>query len=181
MSSVAIDPRLIAWQGRDGLRYRCVERGGALIFKPRIGSLRDLVVWASGKTNYYITKLVNQFYNATAYSFPTTHYWAGWTTTLSAASTGSSGTESAYTGYTRVTFTVNNTNYSTSSAGSSITNSVAITWPANAGSLSTWTYVAICDASTAGNMLFFGSITSTAINAGDTPVCAASALTASEA
>jgi hypothetical protein len=43
------------------------------------------------------------------------------------------------------------------------------------------TYIAVCDASSTGNMLFWGSITSTAINPGDTPQININGLTASEA
>lgn len=176
-----IDPTKIDWTGRDGLAYRAVAVGGTLVFKPRIRGWRDLVVWASGKTNYYISKILNQFYNATSYSFPATLYWALWTTTLTAASTGSSGTEASYTSYARVATTANTTNFPLSSAGSNIQNATAITWPANTGSLNTCTFVAICDASTTGNMLYFGSITSTAVNPGDTPQINVNGLTASEA
>lgn len=136
---------------------------------------------ASGKANYYISKLLNQFWNAAAYSFPGTLYMALWTTTLTAASTGSSGTECSYTGYARVAVTANTTNFPTSSGGGNIQNATAITFAANAGSLQTATYFAVCDASSSGNMLFWGSITSTAVNPGDTPQVNINGLTASEA
>lgn len=180
MSTVAIDLTAIDWHGRDGLRYRAISRGGTLIFKPRIRSLRDLVVWASGKSNYYISKLLNQFWNAAAFSFPATLFAAGWTATLDKTSTGSTAGESAYTGYARVSVTANTTNFPTSSGGGNIQNATAITFAANAGSLSTWTFFAILDAVATGNMLFWGSITSTAINPGDTPQVNINALTASE-
>lgn len=176
-----IDPtRDVDWRDRNGRRVKAKLRDGRLIMVPRVRSLNDLVVWASGKTNYYISKLLNLFFNATAFSFPATSYFALWTTTLTAASTGSSGTEAAYTSYARVAETNNSTNFSTSSAGSSITNNVAISWPANTGSNETETYLAICDASTAGNMTYFGSITSTIVSTGDTPQINTSGLTVTE-
>lgn len=182
MSAYTIDPTLIDWRNANGKRVKAtVNRSGVLVFRPFVRDLKDFVRWASGKSNYYISKLLNQFWNTTSFSFPSPLYWALWTTTLTAASTGSTGTEASYTGYARVSSTPNSTNYSTSSAGSSVTNNVAVTWPANAGSLNTITYVAVLDASTTGNILFWGSITSTAINPGDTPQLGASSLTASEA
>lgn len=183
MSTVAIDPTTVDWHGRDGLHYRARwNQAGVLVFKPHLRSLKDFIRWASGKSNYYISKLLNQFWNAAAYSFPGTLYFALWTTTLSASSTGSSGTEAAYTGYARVAVTANTTNFPTSSGGAAINNGTAITWGANSGGAGeTETYIAVCDASSAGNMLFWGSITSTTINVGDTPQINTSGLTASEA
>ena len=136
---------------------------------------------ASGKSNYLISKLLNQFWNAASYSFPGTLYAALWTSSLSASSTGSTSGECSYTGYARVAITANTTNFPTSAGGAAIQNATAITFGANAGSLQTATYFAILDASTTGNLLYWGSITSTAINPGDTPQVNVNGLTASEA
>lgn len=182
MTGLAVDPTLVDWRGRDGLRYRArYNHAGVLVFTPRLRSLKDLVRWASGKSNYYISKLLNQFWNATAYTFPGTLYFALWTATLSATSTGSTAGEASYTGYARVAVTANTTNFPASSGGAAINNGTAITWGANTGVSQTMTYVAVLDASTTGNMLFWGSITSTTINNGDTPQINVSGLTASEA
>ncbi len=181
MTDFAIDPTKVEWHGVDGLDYRAKVRDGVLVFKPRIRSLKDFVVWASGKTNYFISKALNLLYNATSFSYPATLYFALWTTTLTVASTGSSGTEASYTSYARVAVTANTTNFPLSSSGSAITNATAITWPTNTGSLQTMTYLAICDASTSGNMIMWGSITSTAINPGDTPQINVSGMTGTEA
>lgn len=172
----------IDWIGRDGLHYRARQKNGVLVFKPVLKSLKDIIVYASGKSNYYISKVLNQFFNATAYTFPGTLYFALWTATLSASSTGSTAGEAAYTGYARVAVTANTTNFPTSSGGAAITNGTAITWGANSGAgAETETYCAILDASTTGNMLYWGSITSTTVNVGDTPQINTSGLTASEA
>lgn len=185
MTAIAIDPRLVDWRGVDGLRYRCrIGRGGKLVFRARVRSLRDIVVWASGKSNYLKSKIQNQFWQATSFSFPATLYWAGWTATLDATSTGATAGESAYTGYARVATTANGTNYSTSSGGSATSNLTAITWPASGGGgTSTWTYIAVLDSATigAGNVLYWGSITSAAIATGVTPQIDVSGLTATEA
>ena len=172
----------IDWRGRDGLHYRA-RRGhdGALIFKARIRSLRDLAVWASGKANYYISKLLNQFWNAAAYSFPSSIDFGLWTATLSASSTGATAGEASYSGYARVTVTANTTNFPTSSSGANIQNATAITFASNgAAPTNTITYIAALEHGN-NNMLFFGSITSTVINQGDTPQININGLTASEA
>ena len=171
----------IDWHDMQGRRVRPRIYNGMVVFLPWRKGFRDLILWASGKSNYYISKLLNQVWNATSYTFPTTEYFALWTATLSASSTGSTAGEASYTGYARVAMTCNATNFSTSSSGSSTTNNVAITWPSNTGTTQTMTYAAACDASTTGNIIYWGSITSTPINNGDTPQVAASGLTSSEA
>lgn len=182
MSAISIDPTAIEWHGKDGLDYRAGWRDGVLVFKPKVRSLKDLVLWASGKSNYYISKLLNQFFNATAFSFPSPIFFALWTSTLTAASTGATAGEAAYTGYARVSVTANTTNFPTSSGGAAIQNGTAITWGANSGGApETETFVAILDASTSGNILYWGSITSTTINVGDTPQINVNGLTVSEA
>lgn len=190
---VALDR--VEWRNREGRRVNLsLNAAGGLIETPwfpdiRIGSLRtrgfrkglrDLVVFATGKSQYLISKLLNQIFNAAAYSFPATLFMGLWTTAQTAASTGSTGTEASYTGYARVSVTANTTNFPTSTAGAAITNGTAITFPANAGVLNTITFFAILDAATTGNILYWGSITSTNINPGDTPQVVASALTVTE-
>ncbi len=180
MTAVAIDPTVVDWRGADGLRYRARERDGVLVFCPRIRGLKDFVVWASGKSNYYISKLLNQFWNGAAYTFPVTMDFRLWTATLTAASTGATSGEASYTGYAAVQVTANTTNFPTSSGGGNIQNAVAITFAANAGSLNTITFIMVSEHGN-NNMLFFGSITSTAINPGDTPQINVNGLTATEA
>lgn len=171
---------LVDWHGPRGLRYRTRYRGDVLVFRPRVGSLRDLVVWATGKSQDWISKFLNATFNQASISFVSTLYAAIWTATLNAASTGSTAGEASYTGYARVAITANTTNFPTSSGGAAITNGTAITFPANGGSLQTGTFFAILDAATTGAIKYWGSITSTAINPGDTPQVNASALTVTE-
>lgn len=185
MSELVINPLELQWHGR-GLDGRTIDmkaklKDGVLVLRPRLRDWREWVVWASGKSQYYASKLLNQVFNATAYTFPTSHFYALSTGTLSATSTGSAMSEATYTGYGRVSVTVNTSDYSTSAGGSSITNSVAVTFAANGGTAQAVTGVAICDATTAGNVIYWATITSTTINGGDTPQINASALTASEA
>jgi hypothetical protein len=138
---------------------------------------------ASGKSNVQISKILNATYNAAAYSSPATLYMALWTATLDKTSTGATAGECSYTGYARVVVTANTTNFPTSSGGSNIQNATAITFPANGGSLQTATFFAILDSGTlgAGNIIYWGSISSTAINPGDTPQVAPAGLTGTEA
>lgn len=183
MTAVTVNLADVRWFDRKGRAVTLEAVGGRIIAKPRREgkALRDWVVWTSGKSNYLISKILNWIYNAASYTPPATLYLALWTTTLTAASTGSTGTEASYTGYARVAITANTTNFPTSSGGAAITNGTAITFPPNAGTLQTMTYAELVDASTAGNALYFGSITSTAVNPGDTPQVNTSGLTGSEA
>lgn len=176
---IAIDGAVVFdRRGRQGVLK---VQGGALVFKPFERGIRDWIRLATGKSQYLISKLLNQIFNAAAYSFPGTLFMALWTSTLNAASTGSTSGEASYTGYARVSVPANTTNFPTSSGGAAIANGTAITFPANAGSLQTMTFFAITDASSAGNILYWGSISSTAINPGDTPQVNTSALTVTEA
>lgn len=179
--AIAIDPTIVDWHGRDGLHYRARWKDGVLIFKPRLRTLRDLIRWTSGKSQYFASKVMNQVWNATAYSFPGTLYFALWTSTLSASSTGSSSGEAAYTGYARVAATCNTTNFPSSSAGSAIQNANAVTFASNGGAGSeTETYCAVLDASTTGQIIYWGSISSTTILAGDTPQINANGMSSQE-
>lgn len=193
---VVIDLARVEWRDRRGRRVNLAFGDGTIVATPWLPSLRpgavitrgfrrtlrDLVVWASGKSNYYRSKLLNQFWSATSFSFPGTLYLALWTSTLSASSTGSTSGECSYTGYARVAVTANGTNFSTSAGGSAVTNNTADTWPPNAGSLQTATDLMVADASTAGDSLYWGALASpAAINPGNTPQLDVSALSSSEA
>jgi hypothetical protein len=173
------------WYGRglDGrtIKMRSRIKDGVLILRPHMRDWREWVVWASGKANYYISKVLNQFWNAAAFSFPATLYFGLWTATLSASSTGSTAGETTYTGYARVAMTANTTNFPTSSAGAAIQNAVAVTFGQDTVGTPTITYVAVCDASTTGNLLFWGSITSITLAVNEVPQINVNGLTASEA
>jgi hypothetical protein len=192
---VAIDLGAVEWEthARDWLfrksktrsiKLRSRVKDGVLILRPRLRDWREWIVWASGKSNVFISRFLNGIYNNSAVTLPgASLFFALWTATLTAASTGATAGETAYTSYARVTVTANTTNFPASSAGSAITNATAITWPANTGTASTITFLAILDSATigAGNIVYWGSITSTTINAGDTPQINASGLTGTEA
>lgn len=176
MTAIAFED--IVWRDRRGRRVKLELRDGLLLRRDWRGRILQM---ASGKSNYLISALLNQIFNAAAFSFPSPLFAALWTATLQANSTGSTAGECSYTGYARVSITANTANFPTSSAGGAIQNATAITFGTNAGSLQTATFFALCDASSAGHILYWGSITSAAINPGNTPQVNINGLTASEA
>lgn len=179
MTTIALDQ--IDWRDRRGRRVRARrDDAGALVFTPLRRSLRDWVVWASGKSNYFISKFENFIWNAAAYTPATSLDFALWTSALSASSTGATAGECSYSGYARVAVTCNTTNFPTSSGGAAIANGTTITFASNGGGSQTATYIAVLEHGT-NNILYWGSISSTVIGSGVTPSIAASALSSSEA
>lgn len=98
------------------------------------------------------------------------------------------GTEVSGNGYTRVNLAPSLTNWAGTQAAASTTastgttgttsNNSAITFPSPTATWGTVTHFGIWDASTAGNLLFYASLTvSKVINSGDTVSFAAAALT----
>lgn len=93
-------------------------------------------------------------------------YLALCTTVPTDASTGSTIVEAAYTGYARKSVAA--ADMSAAASGSK-TNGNAITFAACTGSSSTVIGWAICDAATVGNVLVWGTCTSTVISTTQTP------------
>jgi len=134
---------------------------------------------ASGKSNYAAKATLDAWYGSTTLG-PASVYFGLWTSALSASSTGSSSGECSYTGYARVAVTNNSSNFpnATGSTTATKTNANAITFGQNTGGASqTVVAGATCTASTAGNIINWGDITSTVINVNDTPQIAASGFT----
>lgn len=77
------------------------------------------------------------------------------------------GTECDYTGYTRMALSTSN--FGSASTGGSITSSATVTFPANGGSAQNIVAVAIYDASTSGNMLYYQLLTTIPLGAAETP------------
>lgn len=108
-------------------------------------------------------------------TFPTNVYVGLFLTNPTAAGTG---TEVNGNGYARTLATFGAPSQSGSSMVSA--NSGLVTFPQATGSWGTPQYFALYDASTSGNMLFYGSLpTAYAISSGMTPQFAAGALTVS--
>lgn len=122
---------------------------------------------AGSFSEYAAGKILQHALGSSSWTMPTT-YVGLWTSALTSASTGSTAGEAAYTGYTRVA-TSGDWGSPTAATPETIFNSSAITFPACTGSTSTVTYFGIFDASTAGNMIAWGSCTSTVISTTQTP------------
>lgn len=105
-----------------------------------------------GMSDYLEEKLINHTYGGTAFTQPSTWYVALFNT--DPTDTGG-GTELTGGGYARqaVTFTIGGSPTFVAS------NSADVTFPTATADWSTINYVAIFDASTAGNMLDYGAIT----------------------
>lgn len=121
----------------------------------------------SAKSNYLSDKLLDSVLKDTAYSSPTTVYLA-----LFNGNPNSGGTEASGGSYARQSCT-----FGSASSGSSAT-TADITFSSMPAT--TVDYVGIYDASTAGNLLYFGSVTSITTNSGDTVKCLTGNLTVSE-
>ncbi len=131
-----------------------------------------------GISTYAEKAVLDQLFGATAYSTPATLYVALYTATPSDSG---GGTEVSGGSYARVAVTNNTTNFpaSTGGAPASKSNGTAITFPAPTAAWGVVTSFGVLDASTAGNLLWWGALTvSKTINNGDAaPSFAASALT----
>lgn len=136
-------------------------------------------------SDYLENKLIDQIFRNTAYTFPTTLYFG--LLTAAPSDTGG-GTEVSGNNYARVAVTASTTNFAgTQSAGSTTassgtggttSNNGAINFPTPSGTWGTVTHFGIYDASTSGNLLFWGVLTtSKTINTNDVVSFAAAALT----
>ena len=140
---------------------------------------------AGSKSDYLEAVVLNLVLGGTAYTPPGTLYLALSTAAYSDAATGSAMTEvsAAGTGYARLAVTNNATNWPAAS-GTSPTqkaNGTAMTFPAATGSWGTVSSFYICDAASAGNVLYGGDLTTAkAIQTGDTATFAAGAITVTE-
>jgi len=109
---------------------------------------------------------------------PSAVYLALCTTAPTDASTGSTIVEANYTGYARKQIAAGDLN---AAASGSMTNANAITFAACTAGSSTIVGFAICDASSAGNVLYWGTVTSIVIDTSHTPATvAAGGLTITE-
>lgn len=130
-------------------------------------------------SNYLENKILDHIFRATSYSQPSTIAIALCTAAPSDSSTGSTITEVSGGSYARVDLsapanaTWNGTHGNTTGASSgtdgTIENASTITFPTASADWGTVTHVAICDATTNGNLLFYGALTvSKVVSNGDT-------------
>lgn len=137
---------------------------------------------AGSKSFYLSKKHLEEASGGVAFTAPANVYLALCTAAVDDTSTGSTITEASYGSYARTQIGTGNNqtdawNAATGTTTATVTNKNAITCPTATSGSSTITYIAVCDASTAGNVLYWASVTSTAIANGDTPKINASALT----
>lgn len=121
------------------------------------------------------TKLINATLRGVSYTSPTTVWVSAHTAapTDAAPSTG----EVAGNGYARVAVTASTAQWNAPGAGGLTDNVNAITWAAASGSWGSVTHVAIWDASSGGNALYHGALTTAkTVGSGDTLQIAAGAL-----
>jgi hypothetical protein len=121
----------------------------------------------SAASNYLENKVLDHVLTATAYTQPTTRYLGLFTnTSTNAAANLENGTltdEISGGSYARQTVA-----FAAASNGTSATNAT-ITFPAATANWGTVTHVAVMDAATAGNVLFWGAVTTAkTIETGDT-------------
>ena len=144
----------------------------------------------TAKSDYLENKLVDLQFRNEAYSFPGSFYFA--LLTVNTDDDGLPLTEVSGGSYARVAVARSLANFSgtqgagttTASTGSggTISNNIAITWPAPTANWGTVVGIAVCDAPTGGNVLYYGALqTAKTINSGDSaPSFAAGAFTFQE-
>lgn len=116
--------------------------------------------------NYLINAVLNEAFGSVAFAAPANLFVGLSTTTIAAAGTGI--TEPSGGSYARVSVTNNTTNWPTVS-NQTKRNGTAITFPTATANWGTITWFFISDASTGGNILASGALTtSKAVDTGDT-------------
>jgi hypothetical protein len=124
-------------------------------------------------TDYLENKLIDHTFRGVSFTAPAALHIALFT---AAPSDAGGGTEVTGGSYARVALAPSTTNPSAGTGGTT-SNNVAITFPTATASWGTVTHVAIFDASTAGNMLWWGALTaSQVVGSGGTFSFAISAL-----
>jgi hypothetical protein len=114
----------------------------------------------SSASNFLENAVLNHVLTATAYTAPTTRYLALFTnTSTNAAANLEAGTltdeiSTSGSAYARQTVT-----FAAASSGTSATNAT-VTFPTATSNWGTVTHIAVMDAATSGNVLFWGAVTS---------------------
>lgn len=137
---------------------------------------------ASGKYEYLSQTMLNWIFNGSAWTQPGHMYLALYTVAPTVSTTG---TEATGSGYARVSITSNSTNWPViSGSTTTIENGVAQTFPTATGnwsSSSNMTDAGLLDASTSGNLYYWGDLTTAKpVLNGDTASFAIDALTIQE-
>lgn len=125
-----------------------------------------------GKSNYLEGKVLDHLFGIASYSAPATVYAALYTATPSDSGGGTEVTTAGGTLYARVAITNDTTEWSRTD--NAITNDNDVVFPTAGADWGTVEAFALLDASTDGNLLYWGALTqSKTINNGDTAKFAA--------
>lgn len=124
----------------------------------------------ASKSDYLENKVLDHCLGDGSFTMPAAVYLALCTVVPTDASTGATITEANYTGYARKQIAASD--LSAASSGSK-TNSSAITFADCTAGSSTVVGFAIVDASTNGNILYWGTVTSKTIDTSNTPATVA--------
>lgn len=141
---------------------------------------------SGSKSNYLSKKLIEEAIGSVAYTSAAHAYLALCTTLPDDTSTGSTIVETDYASYARTEIGTGNNqtdgwNAATGTTTAVVTNKNAITCPTATGaSTNPIVGIAVVDAASGGNVLYWASVTSTAIANGDTPKVNAGALSVTE-
>jgi hypothetical protein len=130
---------------------------------------------ANAKSDYLRSAIVNHVLRASTYTSPSTVYAALFTVAPTSAGGGTEVSTSG-TAYARQAIT-----FGAPSPAGSVANSGAVVYPVATASYGTVVAMAVFDAPTAGNMLYFGALgTSKTVGTGDQVSFAIGALTIAE-
>lgn len=121
-------------------------------------------------SDYMENKVLDHVLGKTSYTLVTPIYLALCTAVPDDTKTGSTITEASYTGYARKSVAAADLN---AAASGSSSNANAITFAACTSGTSTIIGWALCDASSAGNVICWGTCTSTVISTTQTPATVA--------
>ena len=142
----------------------------------------DVEVTSGGASNYLVHKLLDLMFRNTAFTAPTAHYTALTTATIADTNTGSTITEPSGNGYARVAINPNSGSdpkWTLASSGA-VSNNALVDFGTASGSWGTIVAACTCDASSAGNLLFYDNgVADQAVASSDTVSFATSAFAAS--
>lgn len=142
----------------------------------------DVEITTGGGSNYLVHKLLDLMFRNQAFTAPATHYAALTTATISDTSTGSTITEPSGNGYTRKAISANGGSSPawTLASGGAVENGATVDFGTASGSWGTIVATCTCDASSAGNMLFYDNgVTDQPVGLNDTTSFASGAWDAS--
>ena len=125
----------------------------------------------ASKSDYLEVEILDHNLSITSFTMPANVYLALCTVVPTDASTGSTITEANYTGYARKEIAA--TDFPAAASSGSLANDTAITFDACTAGTSTVIGFAITDASTVGNILYWGTVTSKVIDTSNTPATVA--------